>query len=74
MPNLPPVYIRKESKDDLERLCNETGFPQSHILMLAISVLDGFFDDIEELKQALQTQKTKLVRDYEKRGRKSKRD
>lgn len=70
MPNLPPVYVRHETKARLDRLAEETRFPISHVLALAVETLDEAYDSLEEMIAVLQRQAGTFT--HNKRGRKPK--
>lgn len=68
MPHFPPIYVNDKTKARLSTLSEQTGFPMSHILTLAVTTLDEAYDDLDELIAVLKRQQPSIgTRKYERR-------
>jgi hypothetical protein len=49
------IYVHKKTRDAVNRLVSETGYPQYVVIGLAVEMFSEFWDDLDEMKKALQT-------------------
>jgi hypothetical protein len=48
------IYVHKKTRDAVNRLVSETGYPQYVVIGLAVEMFGEFWDDLDEMKKALQ--------------------